>query len=111
MKKSLKIIALVVLILIFLIVGASIALLTMVNPNTYKGQITSWVHNKTGRELVINGDIERSLFPWLGLRVHNVRLSNAPGFEPSNNFTSIGQVDVSVKLIPLLSRKIEIAKV
>lgn len=111
MKKLIKIIVLFTIILVFLIVGGGVALLTLVNPNTFKGQITGWVHNKTGRELVIDGDIERSFFPWLGLRAHKVRLSNAPGFEPNTTFISMDQVDVRVKLIPLLSRKIEVAKV
>ncbi len=111
MNRLLKIIVWIVVILVLLAVGSGIVLFTMIKPSVLKSQMTTWVHNKTGRELIISGDIERSIFPWVGLRIHDLRLTNAPGFEPQDNFVSIGQVDVKVKLLPLLSRTVEIGKI
>ncbi|HVV69442.1 MAG TPA: AsmA family protein [Gammaproteobacteria bacterium] len=108
MKKLLKTLISIIVVLILLFIIAGVCLVLFLDPNKFKEQISSVVHDKTGRELVINGDIERSFFPWLGLRIHDVRMSNAPGFTPEENFITVGEADVSVKLLSLLSGKVEI---
>src|SRR5262245_36408419 len=101
MKRLLKTLISIVIVLVVLFIIAVACLIIFVDPNNFKGQLSAAVHDKTGRTLIINGKIERSFFPWLGLRIHDVQLSNAPGFTPAN-FASIGEADVSVKLLPLL---------
>lgn len=109
MKILKKLFYLIILVILLLAVGTFLAT-RFINPNNYKDKITAMVHEKTGRDLTIQGQIELSFFPWIGLRVHGVQLSNAAGFQP-NNFASVGEADVRVKLLPLLSRQIEIGKV
>jgi AsmA protein len=111
MKKLLKITLYVVVILVLLLVLAGFLASKFIDPNSLKAKITATVQEKTGRTLVMNGDISLSFFPWIGARVHDVRLSNAPGFTPQDNFASIGEADVRVKVLPLLSRKVEVARV
>lgn len=109
MKRLLKTLISIVIVLFVLFTVAVVCLIIFLNPNNFKGQLSTAVHDKTGRTLVINGTIERSFFPWLGLRIHDVQLSNAVGFAPAN-FVSVGEADVSVKLLPLLSGNVEVAK-
>lgn len=96
----------VLLVLGVLLVGAVVVIPMVVDPNAYKPQIQDQVKKATGRELAIEGDLQLSVFPWLGVDVGPTRLSNAEGFgdEP---FASVDAVSVRVKLLPLLWREIE----
>jgi AsmA protein len=100
MARPLKIFLWIVGIFFGLIAVAAIALPLIVNPNNYKGQITTAAKDKTGRDLSIN-DIKLRVLPWLGVKVTGVTVGNAAGFgaEP---FAQVGEADVGVKLMPLL---------
>ncbi|MDX8403861.1 MAG: AsmA family protein [Mariprofundaceae bacterium] len=74
--------------------------------NSYKSQITEAVEDATGRALQI-GAIDASLFPWVGMRLDDVRLANRSGFS-DHDFLKVESLDVQVALLPLLSKKIEI---
>src|SRR5205807_541925 len=65
---------------------------------------------KTGRRLTIAGDIKYTFIPWLGVMAQGITLNNAVGFQPQNTFLRIAEVDISIKLLPLLSKRIEIDK-
>lgn len=110
MRKILKVIGIVLGILLLLIVAAALALPLFVDPNDFKPRIVAAVKDVTGRDIEIPGDIKLSVFPWLGAELGAVRLGNAPGFgdEP---FASVEGVQVRVKLLPLLSKDVEIGKV
>lgn len=110
MRKLVKIVAIVLGIVIVLIVGAAVALPIFVDPNDYKAQIESQVESRTGRNLDIEGDIGLTVFPWLGIEMGKLTLGNAEGF-PGEVFARTDRVSVRVKLMPLLSRRIEMDKV
>ena len=38
------------------------------------------VEARTGREFVIEDDLELTFFPWLGVEIGGIRLGNAEGF-------------------------------
>ena len=80
MGKLLKITLSVLVVAIGLLVVLAVALLFIVDPNDYKGQIASKVEEQTGRTLSIEGDMALSVFPWLGLEIGRTQLSNAEGF-------------------------------
>lgn len=105
MKKLFKIIGIIIAIIIILFVLAIVALVTLVNPNDFKGKISQVVQQKTGRELTIAGDINWSFIP-LGIKVHDVSLSNAPQFR-AKNFAQVGEADISIRLLPLITGRIE----
>jgi len=96
-------------------VGAIVALFLIVvivvavtfDPNDYKPTIVEKVKEATGRDLVIQGDIGLSLFPWIGAEVGKVSLGNAPGFgdEP---FAAVDSAGVKLKLLPLLTRSVKL---
>ena len=106
MGKLIKIILSLVGVVILLVVALAIALPFLVDPNDYKDKIATLVEEKTGRALTIEGDIGLSVFPWLGLDIGPTRISNAEGFgaEP---MASMENVQVRVKLVPLLSKQLE----
>ncbi len=90
-----------------LIMGSGIAIVfTILDPNLFKDNITQAVHKAVGRELVIGGRIHLSVFPWLGLRVSDISLANPPDFG-KDAMVRIQEADIHIRLIPLLSRKIE----
>lgn len=81
-------------------------IVVFVDPNDFKDDITQAVRDATGRELTLPGDIQLSVFPWLGVTLGKARLSNASGFEEAE-FASVESVDIKVKVMPLLERRIE----
>lgn len=110
MKSFIKIL-LITLLSIILLVAAAIAVVTLViDPNDYKEQITGTVKAKTGRELSIPGEISWSFFPWLGVELGEARLGNASGFKP-DTFAAVRQVEVRVRLWPLLIGELEVGKI
>jgi AsmA protein len=97
-------------IVVSLFVLAAVLLAVMVDPNKYKGDITRLVKERTGRELVFEGDVKLSYFPRLGVQTGGVSLSNPPGFG-DKPFTRIKAASVSIKILPLLARRVEVGKV
>ena len=93
------------------LIGAAVVLIPQfVDPNDYRDVVIEQVKQQTGRDLEIAGDMKLSVFPWLGLDIGKVRLGNAPGFK-NDTFASSNRMKVQVKLMPLLSRKVEMSEV
>lgn len=110
MAKTVKIIGGLIIGLIALVAIGATVVLFVVNPNEYKPQIAALVKDKTGREVSFGGDIKLSLFPWLGVTIGPVAVSNAPGFG-NDPFVRLDAADVRVKLLPLLHKQVEIANI
>lgn len=110
MRKTLRILGIVFGILLLLLIVAAIALPLIVDPNDYKPRIEAAVEDATGRQLDIPGNIELTVFPWLGVELGAVRLGNAAGFG-DESFAAIEGVQVRVKLLPLLAGNLEVGKV
>jgi AsmA protein len=110
MGKLLKIFLTVIASLLLLIIIAIFALPFFINPNDFKPHIQTAVKDKTGRELSIAGDLELSVFPWLGVSTGKLSLSNARGFA-DNPFAEIDESEIKVKLLPLFSKKIEVSRI
>ena len=110
MGRLLKIILSIIAIIIVLIVAAIVILPLAVDPNDFKPEIQAAVKNSTGRDLLIEGDLQLSVFPWLGVSTGKLSLSNAPGFA-DKVFAEIAESNVKVKLLPLLSKELEVSRV
>ena len=106
MGKLLRVIVFALGGLLLLVVAAVIILPLVVDPNDFKDEISQAVESKTGRVLAIEGDIGLSVFPWLGLEIGPTSLSNAPGFSASP-FAGMDEVQVRIKLLPLLRKELE----
>ena len=109
MKRTLKILGLVVGAVVALFVVAAVAVSLLFDPNDYKDEITAAVQDATGRQLTLDGDLELSVFPTIRIAVGGATLSNAPGFgdEP---MARIGSATLSLALLPLLAKRIEISQ-
>lgn len=99
MKKWFKrgLFALVTLGIVALI-GAAVFLLTF-DPNAYKAKIEQLVYERYQRHLSIDGEIELSLFPRIGLSVADVSLSDRNSTEP---FAAVDSARFAVAVWPLL---------
>jgi len=107
MAKIIKYSLLTIIGLIALMAIGIALLMTTVNPNDLKGPITQQVKALTGRQLIINGNLNWSFFPWLGINIHDIQLANPPGFANST-FASLSEADLTLRLLPLLSGKFEL---
>ena len=104
--KALKIIAVVIGAMLVVIVGAAVIAPLVVDPNDYKPRLAQLAKEHTGRDLSVEGDIELSVFPWLGFKVQRMSLANSAGSTPPN-FAELESMQLRVKLAPLLSRELE----
>ncbi|CCO25391.1 AsmA family protein [Maridesulfovibrio hydrothermalis] len=110
MSKAAKIIISTAVGLVVVVVAVMVLVTVFIDPNDYKEEISKAVRDKTGRELVFDGDLQLSVFPWIGVTTQGVSLSNAPGFAEKNMF-SLKSANVSVKLLPLISGDIELRNI
>ena len=92
------------LLVLILIAVAGFAL--TFNPNDYKKNIIALVKENTGRQLNISGDISLSFFPWIGLELGKVEISNAKGFSKIP-FAKMTHIQVRAKLWPLFLQRLE----
>lgn len=97
-----------ILVALVLIVGAYLVL--TFDPNDYKARIEAGFEDATGRELTLEGPIELTLFPSLGLRLEAVRVGNAPGFE-AVPFAELRVVEVAVAVLPLLRSELDVQRI
>ncbi len=106
MAKPLKIIGISFAAVFIIIAAALISIILFFDPNDYKPQISTAVEDATGRQLNIDGDIGLSLFPWIGMELGKITLSNAAGFGDTP-FAQINRAEVKLKLMPLLKQEVE----
>jgi AsmA protein len=105
-----RVVAIVAGALIALVVIGLVALLLFVDPNRYRGDIERVAKEHSARVLTIHGKLELKIFPWLALSVHDVQLSNPEGFG-TQPFMTVQNASIGVKLLPLLSKRLEVSRV
>jgi len=106
MKTFAKLLAWALALAVLVVVLAAVIVPLYVDPNDFKATIAREVERRVGRPVSLQGDIELSVFPWLGLQVGKVSVGNASGFADPT-FASVEEADVRVKLLPLLRREVE----
>ena len=108
--KRLKLVFKILSVVVAILLLALVAFVFTFDPNNYKDTITAQVEKQTGRDFEIGGDISLSFFPWIGVKVEDVRLANAEGFS-EEPFVRMSQLDVKVMLLPLLRKELQVDKV
>ncbi|WP_257296994.1 AsmA family protein [Endozoicomonas sp. YOMI1] len=103
MNRILKSIAVLLAAVVLLGVIAAALLPRVIDPNQYRDEITRLVYDQSGLKVSINGPIGWSIFPWVGLSLEDVSVAGAN----SSQLAQLGSAGVSVKLIPLISKRIE----
>ncbi|NWD76060.1 AsmA family protein [Pseudomonas gingeri] len=109
MKAFGKILGLGLLGLLLIIVAAGFALTHLFNPNDYKNEIRQIARDKAHIELTLNGDIGWSLFPWLGLELHDASVATL--VTPTQPFADLQMLALSVRVLPLLRREVQMSDV
>lgn len=101
MGRLVRILLLVFAGFVGLAVVAAVALFLFFDPNDFRDEISAQVKEATGRDLVIEGSLSLSVFPWIAVNIGRTQLGNAEGFgdEP---FLSFEEARLSVRLAPLL---------
>ncbi|MGZ5127814.1 MAG: AsmA family protein, partial [Burkholderiales bacterium] len=90
-------------VLALVLIGALAYLAFSFEPRDYQPRIVQFVKDKTGRTLDIQGGVELSFWPDIGVRMGRVSLSERASTEP---FADIDDARFSVKLLPLLSHEL-----
>ena len=93
---------------VLLLLGATAWVLTsVIDPNRYRGRIEALVADLTGRPCVIEGNLEITWFPWLGVRMGHGRLGNPPE-APIAEWQSVA---VAAKVLPLLQGQVVLDRI
>ncbi|WP_445673377.1 AsmA family protein [Pseudomonas ceruminis] len=109
MKAFGKILGLGLLGLLLIIVALGFALTHLFDPNDYKDEIRQLARDKAHVELTLNGDIGWSLFPWLGLELHEASIATLT--KPTEPFANLQMLGLSVRVLPLLRREVQMSDV
>jgi AsmA protein len=95
--------------LVVLVIAALLLIPLFVDVNHYKPEIEKQVSSATGRPFSIEGDLKLSFFPWAGLAFTDLHLGSPPGFD-EKDFLFVKSFDARMKLLPLLSRDIQVER-
>ena len=104
MSRTLKFVAWLVAAVVTFCIIAAVALFVFFDANDFREDIADAVAESTGRELVIEGDVSISLFPWLAIEIGRSELGNAPGFGNAP-FAEFESAKMGVQVLPLLLRR------
>lgn len=94
---------------VVVLVAAAVTYIALTfDPNSYKPQIIQAVKDSKQRTLRLDGDIKLRFFPSIGATLGKVSLSE---FQSEQEFVSVESASVSLKLLPLLAKKIVVDEV
>ncbi|WP_457666019.1 AsmA family protein [Thiolapillus sp.] len=96
-----------VLVLVLLIVAAALIIPLFVDEDMVKEKISTEFQNRTGQTLSLNGPMDLSLFPWIGVQLADVQVGSAQGFG-DQPLASVKELDVKVGVKPLFEKKIAV---
>jgi len=91
-------------------VAALVAVPFLIPLDTYRAPIERAASSALGREVHIRGSLGLSVYPQIGISLGDVSIANAPGARHPQ-MVEVESVVVGAKLMPLLSRRLEITEV
>ena len=98
-----------VLIVVVLVVGVILTLPFLIDLNKYQDQYKPLIEDALNRKVQLQ-DIRLTIWPRIGARVAGFSVLDEPAFG-SSPFASLTSLDVGVKLLPLLSGKVEVEEI
>jgi uncharacterized protein involved in outer membrane biogenesis len=81
-----------------------------INPAQLTKLLSSAVKESTGRDLTISGPVSLSLFPSISVKAEKVALSNT-SWASNPDFLKLAQIEMDIRLLPLLKGSIEIGRI
>ena len=106
MKKLIKIFVYLILTVVVVIALGIGGIVMFVNPNQFKSQITELVQKNANVILTIDGDIEWTFYPWLGLKVQNIFVASPN--TPTVPMANIKLAQASILLKSIFNRELNI---
>lgn len=100
MKTTLKVIGVLVLILVFVVGAAILALPHLLSTDLVKTKVAELVEKQTGRQLTIVGDTSFKLFPNIAISLDDISLSNPAGMS-GPPLVKVSSLRANLKLMPL----------
>jgi len=97
------------LVIIILLLGVILSLPFLVDLNKYQDHYKPLIEEALNRKVQMQ-DIRLTIWPRIGARVGGFTILDDPSFS-SGPFASLTSLDVGVKLIPLLSKKVEVEEI
>lgn len=94
---------------IVLLIGALLALPFLVDLAAYQDQYKPLIEEALNRKIALQG-IRLTIWPRIGARVAGFTVMDDPTFS-AGPFASLTSLDVGVKLLPLLSQRVEIEEI
>lgn len=92
---------------VVIVAGALVILPKVITPDQFRDEITQIIYDHSGLTIDIKGSMGWSIFPWVGLSLDDIAVSaNQVG-----SLAKLTSASVNVKLLPLLSKRVEISKV
>lgn len=104
MSRITKIFGLLIVAIVAVFVIGAVFFFLFFDANDFREEVADAVEKRTGRELLIEGDISLSIFPWLAIELGPTTLGNAPGFDETP-FAEFDRAKLSVRLLPMLLRR------
>ncbi len=98
--------AIVAIVIVAIFVVVILALPHLIDVNQYRGQIQAQLQQRLNRPVQL-GEMSLVVFP-LRVEVNNVVIGDDPSFGSKVPFAQVGELDVSIALLPLLSKNIEV---
>ncbi|MCG8643968.1 MAG: AsmA family protein, partial [Desulfobacterales bacterium] len=92
---------------VVIIVAAVLIIPQFVDVKKYKPMIEERVSQATGRSFTIGDEMDISVFPWVGVSLTDIHLGNPAGAAQAD-MVSVKNFEVRLKVMPLLSRQIEV---
>jgi uncharacterized protein involved in outer membrane biogenesis len=93
-------------IIVLVVVIAALALPHLIDVNKYHGQIQAQLEKKLGRQVSL-GEMKLSIFP-LAFQVANPVVAEDKSFDTGRPFATAQNLSVSVKILPLLHKDVEV---
>ncbi len=109
MKKLIKIFIYLIITIVVVIALAIGGIVMFINPNQFKPQITELVQKNANVVLTIDGDIEWTFYPWLGIKVQNISVASPN--TPTVPLAKIQLAEASILLKSLLNKELNISDV
>jgi len=96
-------------VLVLLLIVAVVVFAATFDVNQYRGRIQAELEKRLDRKVTL-GDMHLGLFP-PRFQVHSLSIADDPKFNAAKSFVEAQELDVSIKLLPLLHKSVEINSV
>jgi len=95
--------------LVILLLAALFIVPSLVPSDVYKDKIQTQLSQELGRDIRINGDVKLATFPVVKAKTGKIEIDNPEGFA-RKAFIRLSGLEARVKLLPLLSKRVEISQ-